>query len=378
MLEVEEVKQNFDAHHLTVDERSITRLFRSAAVNRMRLDPCKALSLYEFGIFSKKAGEDFRQLMDRIKANMLRDMVRKGTSTVDCGKRGGEAERILPQRNDKYIEYLPSSFNPLMNHFKDEEKRGDLREKMTETLRQITALGQDKRLDCILSDSAETMRQLLASHFTRGETGDQERKLFSQTRRGPEMAEYQQAVSKARTACGGMRRRAIPPDVDELVRKELPEVERADQEEMAYTRDIRARSQREIRDLIATARKGTTTNSQPTIEGRKEARNVAALTQDMNRTRSITSAAARSTSTLKHAASTSELRNKRLLNEHLVLRANLGLTGSIERFRANPPADEHMSRTLPSMKFKARTNVWDSAHSEQKTLGTSRVYAGML
>ena len=109
-------------------------------------------------------------------------MKRKNTSTLVTGsKRSGPAE-ILPKRKRTYIQYLPSSFNPLMNHFKDEEKRNDIREGITKTLEGILNIGNSKKsLKKILETNKESMKELLGSHFPHEGIDEEERKLIAQT-----------------------------------------------------------------------------------------------------------------------------------------------------------------------------------------------------
>ena len=165
-LEISEVRQNFDNHNLKVDEKSLAKLFKKAAVNRKHSEPCNDLSLYEFCIFSKKASADFKKLMDNIKVNMLSDMKRKKTSTLVVNKMVNNANQIIPKRKKTYIKYLPSSFNPLINHLKEEEKRSDLRENFTKALNDLIHIGGSKKsLDSVLEGNQENMKQLLESHF---------------------------------------------------------------------------------------------------------------------------------------------------------------------------------------------------------------------
>lgn len=181
-MEPAEVKENFDNHNLKIDEKSLNALFKAAAVNRRGWDISQGLSLYEFCIFSKKASADFQKLMGDIKTKMLLDMKRKNTSTLVTGiKRSGPAE-ILPKRKRTYIQYLPSSFNPLMNHFKDEEKRNDIREGFTKALEGILNIGNSKKsIEKILETNKESMKELLASHFPHEGIDEEERKLIAQT-----------------------------------------------------------------------------------------------------------------------------------------------------------------------------------------------------
>lgn len=174
-LEVAEVKHNFDEHKLRVSEKSLAKLFKSAAVNRRRLDPCTELSLYEFCIFSKKASGDFRSLMNNVKASMLSGMNNIFKKKEKGGKEEGRRDigGIMPRREKAYIQYLPSSFNPLMNHFKDEQNRTGLREHFVTTLNDIMSIGNSKKnLHAVLEKNKEKMSKLLASHFPREETTD--------------------------------------------------------------------------------------------------------------------------------------------------------------------------------------------------------------
>ncbi len=213
LLEAEEVMRSFDHHNLKVKEESIVKLFKSVALNRKRLDPCNVLTFYEFCIFSKKASGDFQKLMNNIKSNMLQMLTRKGTSTIDLGNRSG-VKQLLPPRKATYIKYLPSSFNPLMNHFKDEEKRNELRTNLIQNLKEIlrekdpTEADSEKAkakkklspeneppkkkaekirpVEQILEHNAETMKGLIKSHFPEEETDEESRRLFTQTKRAAE------------------------------------------------------------------------------------------------------------------------------------------------------------------------------------------------
>jgi len=146
---------------LKVDKSAIKRVFKSVAVNRSRSDPCTDLSLYEFSIFSKEASQDFKQLMNEIKRRMVEEM-RKEKAVEMKG-----VESIMPKRRISYIKNLPSSFNPLMNHFKDEDERADIRNKLKGTLKRILSIGQAcETLDEILNKNADNAKELLASHFS--------------------------------------------------------------------------------------------------------------------------------------------------------------------------------------------------------------------
>eukprot|EP00826_Nyctotherus_ovalis_P051101 TRINITY_DN6371_c0_g1_i5.p1 TRINITY_DN6371_c0_g1~~TRINITY_DN6371_c0_g1_i5.p1 ORF type:complete len:373 (+),score=99.63 TRINITY_DN6371_c0_g1_i5:299-1417(+) len=182
-LEVDEVKENFVSHGLEVDDRALTRIFKSVAVDRKRLDPCNDLSLYEFSIFSKKASNDFKQLMNGIKCNMTAKIQREKNSALLSNKQPQGTKSILPTRRANYIKYLPADFNPLMNHFKDEEKRSDIRQNLTGTLDEVLKIGSSqKKLVEILENNENNMEGLLKSHFPNEELDEEVRRMFAQVK----------------------------------------------------------------------------------------------------------------------------------------------------------------------------------------------------
>jgi len=182
-LEVYEVKKNFINHGLEVDVKRLTKIFKSVAIERKRLDPCNDLSLYEFSIFSKKASSDFKRLINDIKHNMLIKLKRKTSSICVTGKPQG-VKSILPLRKANYIKHLPTDFNPLMNHFKDEERRSDIRANLTGTLEDILKIGSNqKKLEEVLEKNEENMKGLIRSHFSQGELDIEIKRMFTQVRK---------------------------------------------------------------------------------------------------------------------------------------------------------------------------------------------------
>jgi hypothetical protein len=219
-----------------VDEKAIVKLFKSAAVNRERSDPCNDLSLYEFSVFSKKAAGDFQQLMNDIKTNMLQIMEKKGTTTIDIGSNNEGVQSILPKRKKAYIKYLPSSFNLLMNHFKDEEKRNDIRSNLTNTLDEITKIGTNKKsLKTILENNQHHMRSLLESHFSKEEVDEESRRLLTQTRKRTLFANsgnYYSLSNRLSSASKAHEPKLSPAEIER----------------------IRAKTKQELRHLVKTAR----------------------------------------------------------------------------------------------------------------------------
>ena len=73
------MKGKFDTHNLIVNTESIRRLFKSAAVDRCKGDPCKALTFYEFCLFSnsEKAAKGFQGLMEKLKNKTVRNSEEK-------------------------------------------------------------------------------------------------------------------------------------------------------------------------------------------------------------------------------------------------------------------------------------------------------------
>lgn len=177
------MKENFVSHGLEVDDKALTRIFKSVAVDRKRLDPCNDLSLYEFSIFSKKASSDFKRLMNGIKCNMTAKMQREKNSTLLLNKQPQGTKSILPTRRANYIKYLPADFNPLMNHFKDEERRSDIRQNLTGTLDEMLKIGSSqKKLAEILEKNENNMEGLLKSHFPNEELDEEVRRMFAQVK----------------------------------------------------------------------------------------------------------------------------------------------------------------------------------------------------
>jgi len=168
-LEIAEIKHNFREHKLKVNEKLLTRLLRTAVIDGKCSDHCNNLSLYEFCIFSKTASKDFENLMNEIKTNMLSAMKNKAI------KKERDINTIMPKRRKVYIQYLPSSFNHLMNHFKDEESRNNLRGGFVKTLKDVMNIGNSRKDLCtMLEKNKEKMNQLLASHFPQEEPAKQE------------------------------------------------------------------------------------------------------------------------------------------------------------------------------------------------------------
>jgi len=235
-LEVSEVKENFDAHHLLVNEKAIIKLFKSAAINRQKGDPCNDLSLYEFSVFSKKAAGDFQKLMKDIKTNMLQMMEEKGITTIDMGLDNEGVQSILPKRKKAYIKYLPSSFNPLMNHFKDEEKRNDIRNSLTNTLDEIIKIGTSKKsLRTILKNNQHRMRCLLESHFSKEEADKESRRLLTQRK--------EKTLSFCSNKCYPLSNRLNSENQTQEPELSSTEIER-----------IRAKTKQDLKRLVETAR----------------------------------------------------------------------------------------------------------------------------
>ncbi len=257
-LDAIEVKEKFDEHNLTVSERRICQLFRSAVLNRPRNDPCNFLSLYEFFVFSKSqvAAESFQELMNNIKGSMIQSMRKRHTSTVDLGKDRTEARKLFPLRKLKYIECLPSTFGQLMNHFKDEEQRQKLRKDAIGTLTDVDRLMEQRKLELAMEDSTDTLKELIRSHFPPEEMDEETRKLFSQTRASRET--YEQIQDRMRemafqqrpvTAGAKFGRRAG------LANPDNPNAQLI--QEFRAQEEAKQRTKKEIRTLIARAKKST-------------------------------------------------------------------------------------------------------------------------
>jgi len=123
---------------------------------------------------------DFQELMERIKQKMLINLKEHRPSHLKSVNEQKTAVNVLPFRGENYIENLPSSFNPLMNHFKDEEKRLQIRHNVMEILKKIDILRTNNKLQDALEKNNDLFKELLASHFPPEEIDEQTRKLFTQ------------------------------------------------------------------------------------------------------------------------------------------------------------------------------------------------------
>ena len=176
------MKGKFDTHNLIVNTESIRRLFKSAAVDRFKGDPCKALTFYEFCLFSnsEKAAKGFQGLMEKLKNKTVRN------SELDNKKRsdtvGTDPQSLIPVRGSSYVKNLPSSFNALMDHLSEEETRNDMREEAIKGLEKILNAENplDINTDDTISSSINTMKTLMTTHFPKQQFDDQYRRLISQ------------------------------------------------------------------------------------------------------------------------------------------------------------------------------------------------------
>ena len=249
MLGADEVKEKFDDHHLKVDEKSISRLFKLAAMNRERLDPCNELSLYEFSIFSKKASTEFQKLMNGIKTDMLSTLIRRGTSTLNIGViKRTEVDGILPKRKSAYLKFLPSTFNSLMNHFKDEELRNDIRSNLAANLKEVMSKSRSKKeLENALGSNAEQMKELIRSHFPEEEIDDEARRLFTQSKKSVDS--LKKLKEKTRGIYALQRRSSMNLDrLSHLFKKR-------EENQGPRNEDLYAKKQREFGVIIKNAKK---------------------------------------------------------------------------------------------------------------------------
>jgi len=247
-LEAAEVKSNFDEHNLDVDEKAITKLFKSVAMNRKRLDPCNELSLYEFAIFSKKSTEDFQALMNNIKAKMLKSLAEKEKERQN-NNGIKDVDQIVPERQATYFKCLPSSFNPLMNHFKDEEKRTNLRTDLQQNLADIIKPKDRNKLDVeiLLKNNGEKMKELIESHFPPEENNEQSRRLFTQAKKASEG--FKRLKEKVRGIFALQKRQNI--NLDNMPMEFLENEEN----QITDINTLREKTKRELSTIIQTARK---------------------------------------------------------------------------------------------------------------------------
>jgi len=213
-LETNEVVDKFADHNLAISEADIKKLFKSIALNRPKGDPFDFLTLYEFCLFSKSAtaSKDFQELMEKIKKDTLaqrniQNSPKSINSSInkDNDKKQLKPKDILPVRGAGYITNLPSSFNCLMNHFKDEENRGEMRNKIKKGLELIARIAGDQsetqsnqgkseseesgteyftekkeiNAEQIMEKSVLLLKNMISSHFPPEEIDDEYRKLLA-------------------------------------------------------------------------------------------------------------------------------------------------------------------------------------------------------
>ncbi len=179
----------FTDHNLPVESNSIKRLFKTAALNRSRDEPCRDLTLYEFCLFSKseKAAAGFQELMQGIKEEVRHTKLARRVSSIGLPIPKTGPSKIMPSRGSKYVSFLPSAFNPLMNHFKDEETRNEIRNKVVNGLKLIDVLSEKSDVNTIIKENTELLKNLIASHFPKEDIDDEYRKLLIQSKRGFEV-----------------------------------------------------------------------------------------------------------------------------------------------------------------------------------------------
>ncbi len=172
-----------------MEKSAIYKLFKTAAIRQRHGESCKDLTLYEFCLFaeSDKAAEGFQRLMQRLKDKMTRRKIVRKVSSVGLPMTRFGPASIMPLRDAKYVSYLPAAFNPLMNHFKEEETRTEMRKKVVEGLKQIDERSRKNEVDSIIEEDADLFKRLIASHFPKEDLDDQQcRKLFVRKKHGVE------------------------------------------------------------------------------------------------------------------------------------------------------------------------------------------------
>ena len=150
---------------------------------------------------------------------------------------------VIPVRKSKYVQSLPSSFNMLMSHFKDEEKRQDLREKIVSTLENLEQLRMERRLGDTLQSNNEVFKDLLSSHFPRDVADQQSRKLVGKKRFA------QLPVPKM-----GSRRPSVHVEQEEDA-PEVPEVSEQIKDDPEVIEKAREKIRQKVRVVILKAKK---------------------------------------------------------------------------------------------------------------------------
>ena len=199
---------------MTVDKNAIKKLFRSAALKRPREDPCKELTLYEFCLFSKsdKAEKDFENLMEDIKYKTVgqRKAGRQVSSTGLLLAKTGPA-KILPVRDKVYVRNLPSSFNALMNHFKDEETRNEMRKEIVGGLLSIENRQNPTSAQQVVGENVQSLRKLVESHFPEEGIDDQYRKLLTMNKNSSDIHKLMQNQIKEHVNVAIKPRQSLKP-----------------------------------------------------------------------------------------------------------------------------------------------------------------------
>ena len=193
-----------------VQKDAIKKLFTSTALTHKRGMPFEGLTLHEFCLFSKseKAAEEFQNLMEDIKKKTVSRRISRQMSTLVCALAKPGPDKIMPVRTTHYVKNLPPAFNPLMNHFKDEEVRHKIREEVVTSLKKVEAMEETEGIDGVIEDSAQLLKKLLSSHFPKEEIDDQYRKLLMQGKKGSEVQKRIQEKMKEIVASS---RRTIAP-----------------------------------------------------------------------------------------------------------------------------------------------------------------------
>lgn len=269
LLETNEVISKFDDHHLKVDGKTLGKLFKMAALNRKRDDLCDNLTLYEFGKFSKseEAARDFKAMMDNIKTNTLTKDQEKLLKTDDRI----DEKKIIPVRSPQYTSFLPSSFNPLMTHFMDEEARSAIRTKIVQNLKKLEGSQEaDVKNRKLIEENTENMKKLFKSHFQDKGLDEDYRKLKSQNLRkqnllNKDSRKIADIVAEKRRAVACLNRQTT--SLQGLIFLSSHE-NKNDVENLAL---IREKKKKEIMELVKTARKGKRNPYYIFIDGHKEA-----------------------------------------------------------------------------------------------------------
>ena len=173
----------------------------------------------------------------------------------------------MPVRKERYVRYLPSSFNALMGHLKDEEERNKMRGQLVTILNQLVSLRGNVKVSDLMRDNSEIVKKLIGSHFPPPGPDEEARRLqahnqvltrtctFAPTHSRSFGLKSPAKLSQRQSVWAGQRPESFQFQFQETYTGGKEGTKTAQSQEKEATAIIRERTKREIRFRIATAKR---------------------------------------------------------------------------------------------------------------------------